>query len=681
VSLSRTSPSRGPMATRSRAAIGFALAAEVACTTLDVLADETRHVEPDGNLAPEARGATPDAGRMAATGAAWKKRHRPVQPTAATQSPSPVNRDAEVTGTEVTVTGTRPLSRDRTTDSTTVSGDRLRDAVRPSLMSALASESAGLYVNSTGALHGVSNGASGGIFLRGLGGSPNSQVLVVEDGIADYQGIFGHPIPDAYVPALVDEVAIEKGGDSVLYGSNAMGGVIALRSRFLAENGYELVSDSAAGSFDTMSETVSLLGRRDRWQWATAAHVMSTAGHRSGTGGRLLVGNGAVRCHLSNGLSLTLRNKTIHLEGADPGPASHPYPNHFYDVWRDNVSLGLEWNHGRWRLGITPAFNAGEHRLYDGFRSIDVVAGTRGEIEYRLARSAELLVGIDQHHIAGSVENRATLEVTPVSAMNDASLYGQITLRPIAPMSVVLGARELYSDRYGSIALYKAGLRTQLYRGLVAHTRLARNFRQPTLRELYLPFPTANPDLRPEYAVNWDGGLTYLSEHFEGTATLYHTEAHDMIRYFGVWPAAEVVNIDHIALWGIEGTLRLKRLGPLSVFVSVDHKDVGRFTRQNPAAKGNAGIDLMHAINQDQISLGLSAEWLTGLYMANYHREPMADVFVVDGQVRFRHVDEARRLTLEPYVLLRNLLDHRYAYIADYPMPGFNVLVGIRVMV
>jgi hypothetical protein len=36
-------------------------------------------------------------------------------------------------------------------------------------------------------------------------------------------------------------------------------------------------------------------------------------------------------------------------------------------------------------------------------------------------------------------------------------------------------------------------------------------------------------------------------------------------------------------------------------------------------------------------------------------------------------------VTLEPYVFLRNFLDRRYAYVAGYPMPGFNVLVGLKV--
>jgi len=108
---------------------------------------------------------------------------------------------------------------------------------------------------------------------------------------------------------------------------------------------------------------------------------------------------------------------------------------------------------------------------------------------------------------------------------------------------------------------------------------------------------------------------------------------------------------------------------------------VGRFTRQNPSTKANLGIELTHDFGTDQAFASVTAEWVTGLYMANYQRQPMADVFVLDAQLRFRHVDAVRSLTLEPYLLLRNLLDHRYAYIADYPMPGFSVLAGIRVTV
>jgi len=75
-------------------------------------------------------------------------------------------------------------------------------------------------------------------------------------------------------------------------------------------------------------------------------------------------------------------------------------------------------------------------------------------------------------------------------------------------LTFVLGARELYSSRYGSVPLYKAGARVDLGRGFSLHSRVSRNFRQPTMSELYLPYPVANPDLKPEYALNSDLGAT-----------------------------------------------------------------------------------------------------------------------------------------------------------------------------
>jgi len=116
----------------------------------------------------------------------------------------------------VEVVSPEPAGRDRTQGETVVTGEDLRNSSRASTFEALAQESADIYVPGRGAMHGVANGASGGIRIRGLGGSPNSQVLVVEDGVPDYQGIFGHPIPDAYLPFLLDDVLVVKGGDSVL---------------------------------------------------------------------------------------------------------------------------------------------------------------------------------------------------------------------------------------------------------------------------------------------------------------------------------------------------------------------------------------------------------------------------------------------------------------------------------
>ena len=146
-----------------------------------------------------------------------------------------------------------------------------------------------------------------------------------------------------------------------------------------------------------------------------------------------------------------------------------------------------------------------------------------------------------------------------------------------------------------------------------------------------------------------------------------------------MWPADEVVNVAHIVIPGVEGRLGIKHIGPATLWITGDKQDVGRYTRQNPNAKANATLEIAQELGLDSISGTLSAEWVHGLYMADYGRQPIADVFVVDAAIRYRYFAPERKLSLEPYVYLRNILDRRYAYVADYPMPGFNVLCGLKI--
>lgn len=228
----------------------------------------------------------------------------------------------------------------------------------------------------------------------------------------------------------------------------------------------------------------------------------------------------------------------------------------------------------------------------------------------------------------------------------------------------------------------KAGAHWDIGRGFSVHGRISRNFRQPTIRELYLPYPIANPDLQPEVAVNSDVGAGYASDHFEISCSVYETSAHNIIKYFGVWPSAEVVNIDHFVVRGVEGRVAVRRLGPVSASVSGDWQDVGRYTRQNPDAKVNFLLEAAHEFGTDTLGGNLSGEWVHGLYMADYSRSPIPDVFVMDLAFRYRHMRSVQGQTsvsIEPYLLLRNFLDRRYAYVDRYTMPGFNLLAGLKI--
>lgn len=98
------------------------------------------------------------------------------------------------------------------------------------LLPVLSERVPGLFVTEKGITgFGVSEGAAGTINIRGVGSG--NKVLVLFDGQPQWAGLFGHSLPDTYVASDVERVEVIRGPGSLLYGSNAMGGVINIITR------------------------------------------------------------------------------------------------------------------------------------------------------------------------------------------------------------------------------------------------------------------------------------------------------------------------------------------------------------------------------------------------------------------------------------------------------------------
>ena len=141
---------------------------------------------------------------------------------------------------EVVVTGTRNEVdiRHLPMTVTVIGQQKLIEQNHQSILPAVMQQVPGLFVTSRAVMgYGVSGGGSGAINIRGIGGSPNTDVLVLIDGHPQYQGIFGHPISDSYQTMMTERVEVLRGPASVLYGSNAMGGVISIVTRSMKYSG------------------------------------------------------------------------------------------------------------------------------------------------------------------------------------------------------------------------------------------------------------------------------------------------------------------------------------------------------------------------------------------------------------------------------------------------------------
>lgn len=580
---------------------------------------------------------------------------------------------------KMTVRGQKPLTKAAVSERVVVEGKQIRETARSTPLEELSQKSGSVYITSRGTgLHGISSGASGGIYIRGMGGSPNSQILVVEDGAPDYQGIFGHPIPDAFFPSMIDKVTIIKGGDGVLYGTNAMG-VINIQSRWPEKEGICIQNDASIGSFNTFRENLSILYRKNRVDAVSAVSTFTTDGHRDGTDGNSIAGSVAVKTRLSEKSTISFRDRLIRLEGNDPGTVISPYTDHFFEVLRNSFSAQFKHDRSSVSLSLVPWINTGEHKLYDGFLSRDYTAGGSAEVTLS-GKWIKTIAGISGEYIDGTVQNRISNTSSSLKSQSISSLYGQVALEADKHLSGLAGARILYSSRYGTVFLYKASLHWNPLEPLSFHSRIAKNFRIPTLRELYLPFPVANPDLRPELSLNWDAGMEIKVENLKAGCSVFKTWGKDMIRYFGMWPSAEVVNIGRLEIQGIEAEISIDNIGPFMAYITACWQDAGFYTKQNPGSKVNTGISYSSSINSSELEVSLSSEWVHGLYMNNYRRDPVKDIFFMDGSMRLR-IYRSGSVIIEPYCMIRNLLNRQYEYIQYYPMPGLNFLCGLSLKV
>lgn len=187
---------------------------------------------------------------------------------------------------EVVVTGVRHETDIRHLSQTVsvVGRPTIEQSMQPSLLPILSEQVPGLFVTERGMMgYGVSGGAAGGISLRGLSGG-NARLMVLIDGHPQYAGIFGHPIADAYQSLLADKVEVLRGPASVLYGSNAMGGVINIVTRKMQDDGIRTNLRAGYGSFNTLETELTNRIRRGRFSSVVSGSYNWTDGHRTDMG-------------------------------------------------------------------------------------------------------------------------------------------------------------------------------------------------------------------------------------------------------------------------------------------------------------------------------------------------------------------------------------------------------------
>ena len=342
---------------------------------------------------------------------------------------------------EVRIVETERPARDLPIDSVVVTGTRYAADIRhlpmsvsvvgrpaieqrheASLLPLLTEQVPGLFVTARGVMgYGVSTGAAGGMSLRGIGGGSAAQMLVLIDGHPQYMGLFGHPIADAAQSMLAERVEVVRGPASVLYGSNAMGGVINIVTRQQREEGVRTDLDVSYGSWNTLQAEAANRIRKGRFSSVVTASYNRTDGHRADMGFGQYGGYAKIGYAISRHWNASADVNVTHFNASNPGPVTGRIYDNDSRITRGMTSVALTNEYDRTSGALTFFYNWGRHRINDGyktgeepldyrFHSRDRMLGVSLHQSTTLWQGARLTAGIDWQHFGGEAWNRAVAD-------------------------------------------------------------------------------------------------------------------------------------------------------------------------------------------------------------------------------------------------------------------------------
>lgn len=596
---------------------------------------------------------------------------------------------------EVVVTGTRAAAdvRHLPMTVTTVGRAQIEASHEASLLPLLNEQVPGFFSTSRGLLgFGVSDGAAGQMSLRGIGGPaqpgvPTTGMLVLVDGHPQYMGLFGHPIADAAQSLLAERVEVVRGPASVLYGSNAMGGVVNIVTRRTPSDGSRTQVNLGAGSYGTVEAEAVNRFRRGKFGSVVGATYARTDGHRPDMAFSQFGGFAKLSYDFSPHWYGRGDIDVTHFNSSNPGSVSDPLVDNDQRITRGAASLSIDNRYERTSGSLSIFYNWGKHRINDGyspgedaldyrFRSRDDMFGISWWQSASLFRGNRLTAGVDYFRFGGESWNDFTdghRETQVDRSENEVAGYVDFRQELARWLTIDAGVRVDHHSHTGTEWVPQAGMSVRLPREANLKLMASKGFRNPTLRELFM-FRPANPDLRPERLCSYE--LSFAQHVFNGRlnygVNLFYINGDNLIMRVPVDGRQQNVNTGRIENWGAEASVTWRWSPAWYVTSNYSWLHMERPVLASPEHKLFAGL----GYHRKRWRATTGVQYVKGLYtsvrVAGTGEERTEHFVLWNADVAF---DATQWLNL--WVKAENLLAQRYEVLAGFPMPKATFMGGV----
>lgn len=586
---------------------------------------------------------------------------------------------------EIVVTGSKVKADARllSTTVTIIERNAIEQNNRPSLLPTITEFVPSLFITSRGVLgYGVSTGAAGGMSMRGIGGSPTTGMMVLIDGHPQYMGLMGHPIADAYQSSLAERVEVLRGPASVLYGSNAMGGVINIITRKMQKSGSQTNAHVGYGSYNTLQTNLTNRTHKGRFTSAITGSYDRSDGHRENMAFEQYGGSARVGFELSPNWDVTANFTLTHFNASNPGAISSPIIDNDSRITRGATSISLR-NHSDKKQGaISLFYNWGKHNINDGysegttppdylFHSKDKMAGVSLYQNFSLWTKNRTTIGADYQLTGGVAKNLYTdnREDKIIADKYMHNIAGYISTQQSIRhwLMIDAGLRYDYNSRAGKAWVPQGGASILLPHNVQIKAVISKGFRFPTIREMYM-FPPQNPDLRPENIINYELSMHQQFKSISYGVNLYYIDGKDMIQTQIVDGRPRNVNTGKIDNRGIEAEISWQANPRWRIMANYSYLRMKYPVVAAPEHK----LFVAARYYNKRWMIGSDVQYIDGLIT-------QSNPIIKESYILWNaNIEYQAAKCIRIYLHGENLLAQRYEINAGYPMPRTTINAGVK---
>lgn len=532
--------------------------------------------------------------------------------------------------------------------------------------------------------------ATPGVSFNQSGGPGQPSSLYIRGSRSEHVKIYidGIPVNDPTVTAgqadmthltcdNIEQIEILRGPQSTLYGSDAIGGVINIRTQKGSGSPSHFI-DMEAGSFNTVRTAAGSAGGNELADYSVSISRTETDGFSTLNGSSEDDGYKNTTVHARLGIN-PLQNAGLNVT------VRHVDTEGDYD---DTFGVVPAADRSRYDTDETYARAEGHLDLFDSvwkqkagvsLRTIDrdySWGGYEGKI-LGADWQNDLLISEISLLTAGLEWEQENYKDSFGDKYNDESigLFLQDQLFLTENLTATVGARHDDHQRAGSSDTYRI---TASYRIEPTGTRLKASlgtgFRAPSLYQLYAGFGTGNPSLEPEKTRGWDAGFeqTLIEDKLIAGSTYFQNNTKNSIAYdYTLWTYVQSADVD---TQGIETFFDWMPTDSVTVHVNhtwldVDDHDPARYAELlKPEHEINARVDLQAT---DKLNI-----FLRGSFAGkrdDSSGSTLDDYFTIDTGAGYQLTTNVLL-----YARIENITDEDYELVAGYGTAGISAYAGAK---